>query len=139
MKRIFILLCITVTTFCAVRAQDDTGNKTDVGRLQAYKIAFLTKRLNLSPEEAQKFWPIYNRYQDEIRTARQDNRKNNNEIANEEKMLNIRKKYSQEFTKALSAEKINNLFRSEKEFGNMVQKELRERRQQKLDNRKRKQ
>ncbi len=34
-------------------------------RLESYKIAFFTKRLNLSPEEAEKFWPVYNDYQEQ--------------------------------------------------------------------------
>jgi hypothetical protein len=30
------------------------------GEINEYKIAFLTKKLNLTAAEAQKFWPIYN-------------------------------------------------------------------------------
>lgn len=32
-------------------------------RLDSYKIAFFTKRLNLTPQEAERFWPVYNEYQ----------------------------------------------------------------------------
>lgn len=31
-------------------------------QLKAQKVAFLTERLNLSVEEAQKFWPVYNEF-----------------------------------------------------------------------------
>jgi hypothetical protein len=107
------------------------GEQRDLGRLQSYKIAFLTKKLNLSPEEAQRFWPIYNKYEEELRAARIENRQNKtSEIATEEKILNIRKKYNGEFSKALSTEKVNTLFKSEREFGVIVQKELLERRNQ---------
>jgi hypothetical protein len=34
-------------------------------RLNAYKIGFFTKRMNLSSAEAEKFWPVYNEYQDQ--------------------------------------------------------------------------
>ena len=109
----------------------------DLGRLEAYKIAYLTKKLNLTPEEAQRFWPIYNKYQQEIKSTRAGLRSNRpDEIEMEEKMLNIRKKYNTEFSKALNPDKVNTLFRSEKEFGHMVQKELLERQQQRMDNRK---
>jgi len=137
MKRILslILFCLTVS-FCAL-AQD--APKTEVQRLEAYKIAYLTKKLNLSPSEAQKFWPIYNKYQEEVKNLRVDSRQDkNSEIETEEKMLNIRKKYNDEFSKALNNDKVNTLFRSEREFSLMVQKELMERRQQKLDQRRRK-
>ncbi|MCB0665633.1 MAG: hypothetical protein KDC80_07420, partial [Saprospiraceae bacterium] len=29
-------------------------------RIEAQRVAFITQRVNLSPEEAQQFWPIYN-------------------------------------------------------------------------------
>jgi hypothetical protein len=120
-----------------VMAQENPKN--EAGRLEAFKIAYLTKKLNLSPEEAQRFWPIYNKYQQELRTARVDNRQQQpNEIEREEKILNIRKKYNDEFSRALNKEKVNTLYKSEREFGAMVQKELIERRQQRMDNRKKK-
>jgi hypothetical protein len=134
MKKILLILIFAGVAFSAM-AQDD---QTDLGKLQAYKIAFLTKKLNLSPEEAQRFWPIYNKYEAELRTARREDRQNKaSEIVTEEKILNIRKKYNGEFTKALSTEKVNTLFKSEKEFGNIVQKELLDRRSQKSNNIKR--
>ena len=100
------------------------------------KIAYLTKKLNLSTEEAQKFWPIYNKYIDEVRKVRIDARQNKEgEINTEEKLLNIRKRFNGEFSKALSSEKTNSFFRAEKDFSTFLQKELLERRQQRMDNR----
>ncbi len=137
MKRILSLILFCLTVSFSALAQD--APKTEVQRLEAYKIAYLTKKLNLSPSEAQKFWPIYNKYQEEVKNLRVDSRQDkNSEIETEEKMLNIRKKYNDEFSKALNNEKVNTLFRSEREFSLMVQKELMERRQQKLDQRRRK-
>jgi hypothetical protein len=135
MKKLYLII-LSALFFLSARAQNDLQH--GLGRLEAYKIAYLTKKLNLTPEEAQQFWPIYNKYQDEIRSARADMKTNRpDEIVLEEKMLNIRKKYNSEFSKALNPEKVNTLYKSEKEFGHMVQKELIERRQQKTDNRKR--
>ncbi|MBM3936212.1 MAG: hypothetical protein FJ343_03575 [Sphingomonadales bacterium] len=31
-------------------------------RIKAARVAYLTKELSLSPEEAEKFWPVYNQY-----------------------------------------------------------------------------
>lgn len=134
MKKFFTLIAFLIVSAVAAHAQD----ASEAGRLEAYKIAYITKKLNLSPAEAQKFWPIYNRYQQEIRSARVNNRQNKvNEIEMEEKMLQIRKKYNQQFSSAIDDEKVNKLYRSEREFGLMVQKELMERRLQKNDNRRR--
>ena len=135
MKKIILLILIYAGVAFSASAQDE---QRDVNRLQAYKIAFLTRKLNLSPDEAQKFWPIYNKYEDELRAARIENRQNKaSEIDTEEKILNIRKKYNGEFSKALPSEKVNTVFRSEREFGNIVQKELLERKNQRNNNLKR--
>lgn len=37
----------------------------DQEKLQAARIAFITTRLDLKPEQAEKFWPIFNLYNDQ--------------------------------------------------------------------------
>ena len=119
-------------------AQEQQGKlRNNGGKIEALKIAYLTNKLSLTPEEAQKFWPVYNKYMEDIRKTRLDARENKqSEIATEEKILGIRKKYSTEFGKALSAEKVNAFFKAEKEFGSYLQKEIIERRQQRIQKRK---
>jgi hypothetical protein len=124
MKKFLLLVCFIATVSIAV-AQN--GN-----RLEALKIAYITKRLDLSPEEAQKFWPIYNLYTDELKRARQDALRNNkSEIELDEELLNVRKKYNSQFSQAISPQKIDIFFKSEKEFGHFVQEEIKKRRQMK--------
>jgi hypothetical protein len=96
------------------------------------KTGFITNRLQLTPEEAQKFWPIYNSYAREIRQAyfTYRSQQNANEIGLEESLLNIKKKYSVEFLKAISPPKINEFFRAEKDFNIFVQRELQRRQMQ---------
>ncbi len=128
MKR---LLLLTGFVFSILLGHTQNGS-----RLVALKIAYITKRLDLSPEEAQKFWPIYNLYADELMRARQDaNRNSKTEIELDEALLNIRKKYSTQFTQAISPQKIDIFFKSEKEFGNFVQEEMKRRQQQKIQRR----
>lgn len=43
--------------------------KKEFERLQAEKIAFITQELDLTPEEAQVFWPVYNQCWKEILAA----------------------------------------------------------------------
>lgn len=122
MKTYLLILLMAVGLMAKVKAQDGQ-------RLEAYKIAYLTKKLNLSPEEAQRFWPIYNKYTEDIRSVRQEQKdKNLSEIDVEEKILGVRKKYNGEFSKALSAEKVNTFFRSERDFKMEIQRVLQERR-----------
>ena len=96
MKKILLFIAVFIGIMTTAIAQDNPqgGNgKNDGSRIEALKIAYLTKKLNLSTEEAQKFWPIYNKYSEEIRSVRVDARANNEpEIKTEEKILNVRKK-----------------------------------------------
>src|SRR5882757_8647449 len=84
------------------------------GALEVMKIGFITKRLNLSSEEAERFWPVYNKYATEVREAYIIYRDRKNEIELDESLLNIRKKYSPEFSRALSSpDRVNEFFRAE--------------------------
>jgi len=131
MKKLFSVLVI----FCwlALPAQSQDGPKRPM--LEAYKTAFITQRLNLSPEEAQKFWPIYNIYISEIRQANADYRRDGDELKHQEARLNIKKKYSVEFLKAISPPKINDFFKAEIDFENFVKKEIIRRQTQRYPNR----
>lgn len=55
-KIAFLLFFCSTVTFAQAQNRE---------RLDAYKIAFLTRRLDLNSAEAQKFWPLYNEYQKE--------------------------------------------------------------------------
>ena len=59
MKRIVLLTTLCLLTF-KVNAQRGPGNP----KIKAFKIAFITEKLNLNETEAAKFWPIYNKFED---------------------------------------------------------------------------
>jgi hypothetical protein len=131
MKKILLMWLMFISVMATALAQDDDGDGKNGGRIEAMKIAWLTKKLNLSPEEAQKFWPVYNQYTQEIRKTRSDAKANKEpDLDTQQKMLNIRKKYDGEFGKAISKDKVNTFFRSEREFLAEIQKRIMERRQQ---------
>jgi hypothetical protein len=53
----FILLLFSTLLF----SQDTDGR---IERVKALRIAYISDRLNLTPEEAQKFWPVFNQFDD---------------------------------------------------------------------------
>jgi hypothetical protein len=59
MKRIVIFLLIILI----YPVTKSVAQNTNLEKLNNYKIGFFTKRLNLTSEEAEKFWPVYNDYQ----------------------------------------------------------------------------
>ncbi len=118
--------------------------------IEAMKIAFLTRRLNLNPEEAKKFWPVYNQFSDELKTIR-DNRskaakdvKDNldnlsdreiekmvdGEIAFRQQELDLMKKYNAQFKQALPMKKVALLYRAEEDFKRELLERIKERRAQ---------
>jgi hypothetical protein len=136
MKKFLLTAGIICSLVLSGVAQDNTETqKADGSRIETLKIAYISEKLKLTPEEAEKFWPVYNKYMDEIRGARQSYQADKDEIKLEENILNIRKKYSVDFNKALSPAKVNLFFRTEKEFATVVQKTLIERRQQRIQQR----
>jgi hypothetical protein len=128
MKKLFLLSGWLFFLACTALAQDNP-DPNPPGKIEPLKIAYITRKLNLSPEEAQRFWPIYDQYAKELREARQAN-KDKTDIELDEILLNIRKKYNGQFANALPSAKVNQFFRSEREFNNFVRREWLERTQQ---------
>ena len=102
----------------------------NAGVLETYKIGFITNRLVLTPEEAQRFWPIYRLYSGEVHQAYAGYRADKNELQLEENLLNIKKKYSVEFLKAIPPPKINEFFKAERDFQILVSREQQRRQMQ---------
>jgi len=107
-------------------------------RIKMVKTAFITKQLDLSQAQNEKFWPVYNQYQDELLKAQVEKRLNNSpdqangtdqllkEAAIEQKILDIRKHYLNEFQKILPPEKVSMIYKSEKQFNDELIKRMRE-------------
>ncbi|MBX5438194.1 MAG: hypothetical protein IRZ29_01490 [Thermoflavifilum sp.] len=131
----------------AVRLQAQQ-NPRAMQRIEALKIAYISQRLNLTPEEAEKFWPIYNQYEQEMNAVRQQHHQQqlnaqhlasasdaevnealNDELAYEQQLVNIRKKYREAFERVLPPRKVALLFVAEREFTNQLINQLKERQQ----------
>jgi hypothetical protein len=125
MKKYLLLVLIFAGTAFISYAQPAEQLK----KLEAIQIAFLTKELNLTTDEAQKFWPVYNNYRSELLKVVKDNR-DADVLEKDELVLNIRKKYKPEFKKVLSSDdRVNKIFKVEVAFKQMLKKELQNRQQ----------
>jgi len=128
MYRFYILFLALCCMAQVLIAQPPQGQKAPPN-VEALKIAYLTRQLELTPDEAKKFWPVHDAYQGEIEKLLRENReKKGDEIEMEEKLLNIRKKYKPEFLKAISEDKFNKMLRAERELRDMIRKEMERRR-----------
>jgi len=127
MKKIFLLIMLSFG-LVAIAISQNKPNKQGLSKnnIEALKVAYITRQLNLTPDEAQKFWPVHNIYFEELKKARKDNL--DDELAFEEKALSVRKKYSIDFKKVLvSDERVNKVFTADRDFNNELRKELKNR------------
>lgn len=66
MKNSLIILLLLFITLPAL-AQKGEHPQYDKEKLEAAKVAFITQRLDLTPAQAEKFWPLYNQYSESKR------------------------------------------------------------------------
>jgi len=109
------------------KAQEELpGSEKKQQDIEALKVAFISKELDLTPDEAQKFWPVYNQYSKELNSTLKDNQ---DVIDRDEKVVNLRKRYRDQFTKVLGPDRMNRMFNAEARFRQLLIKSLRRQRQ----------
>lgn len=129
MKKLYLIL-IFITSTCIAKAQDEQPSAKKQADIEALRVAFISKELNLTPDEAQKFWPVYNQYSKELKAARKDNP---DVLERDEKVLAVRKSYKDQFTKILGPQRVNSMYNAEGKFNQLLFKAIR--RQNKMQNR----
>jgi len=134
MKNILAIAFLLCLPFLA-SAQRNEGK---IKEIEAYKNTYLKEKLELTPEEAKIFWPIYNSMQSEQSELRQERRKNmisfrkSTEIENlsdtevqglivndlnfKQKDLNIDRKYYNKFKSSLPIKTVGKYYRAEQTF-----------------------
>ena len=98
-------------------------------KIKTERIGFITSALDLSPNEAQTFWPIYNEYdakRSELKKEMLKLRRRTNNLSAEESITNyltLRRKqvdldedYINEFRSILTADKVYELIKVEERF-----------------------
>ena len=115
--------------------------------IEAMKVAFLTRKLDLTPDEAKTFWPVYDQFQDELDKLREAHRKQRKAVKDEmdsmsdkevEKVvdgeivfrqaeLDILKKYNSQFKTVLPMKKVAKLYRAEEDFKRELLQRIQER------------
>ena len=113
--------------------------------MQAWKIAFISDKLKFSPEQAQIFWPVYNKYSSEVDEVRDSaksimrNYKKNKSLMSETELgsmidnklktdqlyLELKIKYVKDFNEIISNSQLIELYNAEEGFKREVLREIR--------------
>ncbi len=114
MKKILLILTILMSSLLVVKAQDggqgDDAQKQE--KIQALYVAYVTKQLELSPEDAQKFWPVHTQFTNELKGVKQDLP----ELEKQQAILNIKKKYQDNFNRILGPQRCERFFKLRDDF-----------------------
>lgn len=117
-----------------------TGRQADE-RIKAFRVAFFTDKLRLTPEESQQFWPLFNEFRDKAKAFRKDQRDAKpiidmtdaeadayiqDMLAAEEKEIALKREYYQKLRKVISARKLALLPQTEKDFNKTLLERMRE-------------
>ncbi len=141
-------LLATLAFFFTIAATSQPRLNQKREQVKSLKIAYFTEELKLTPEEAAKFWPLFNTYEEKQRSFKKDriraymDAENNgeiekmsekeaiamlNEIENsEEDAFQNRKKFIASLKTILPATKILKLKKAEDSFNKKLLKQLRE-------------
>ncbi|MBT8257326.1 MAG: sensor of ECF-type sigma factor [Bacteroidia bacterium] len=144
MKRLILPVLLLMLTMSWAQPNERAMQE----RIKAQKVAFITERLDLSPEEAQKFWPIYNAFEDEANSMRQNDLKEVRQamrrgnlteseaqrlldqfMAVEDKLHNAKKKLVKDLGGAIPPQKIIQLKAAEDAFNKKILQMLQQRRE----------
>jgi hypothetical protein len=105
----------------------------------AVKINFIRNRLHLPPDQAQRFFPLYQEYQQElanIRKLKRQNRLNavdgtdqiNKELFYENEMVQVKMRFNKAFLRILNPDQVSELYKAEGDFNDELVRQLSERR-----------
>lgn len=148
MKKLILLFFILFTSLPVISQEEDKDAQHE--RIKALKVAYFTQELNLDEKTAEKFWPIYNKYEKERRDLhkREHIELKNVECISEneaEDLINeflsveneeykIKKELFKDLKQIISAKDIIKLHKLEDEFHKKLIKEYRSKREQKDSN-----
>jgi hypothetical protein len=128
--KLILVLVIALLSFTTARSQGKD-------KVEALRVSFISQKLNLSTQEAQGFWPLYNEYNDKIKSLRKNFRQQygsvsefksdkeaddflNAEMKMKQGELDLHKEYFEKIKKVLGSKKTAMLIRAEEEFKKVI-------------------
>jgi hypothetical protein len=144
MKKYILLITLFIGSITTLQAQQ-------LQKIKALKTSYITNTLNLTPNEAEKFWPIYNLYTEKIKALKTNSESNikkqvrlaggieyitdnqakkiiDNSLKMEQEVTNVKINMIKELATVISSKKILLLKKAEQNFNRKMLQELGKRR-----------
>lgn len=151
MKQLGIALMLF---FISLGVNAQKQNRDAMEQINSARIALITERLGLTPDQAEKFWPVYREYNLERRALRQEFKKarqgvdldnlteeQSNQLIKKsmelkQHELNLEKEYSNRMGDVITTQQLFKLKNAEKDFQQMLLKRIQQQRQRQNQNQK---
>lgn len=120
-------------------------------KIESARIGFITKRLGLTPAQAERFWPLYNEFRTKNQAAAIDFNTFRATIANidamtetqskrlleldlqlKQRRLDLEKEYSRRMLDVISTQQVASLRHAERDFRDILRRRIQQARQQQL-------
>lgn len=142
-RNTFALLLLFIGAV-STTAQAQRRSEEEIKKIQDAKVAIITNRLNLTPEQSTGFWPMYNEYSQRRREIHRAQRKiindkkaegqNDEAVLNNlkevqelrQKELDLEKEYQNKFLKVITASQVIELYKAERTFNDMLIQRLKQ-------------
>ena len=142
MNKILCVISLLLTLNLAAQSPDKRE------RIKALKVAFITEKLQLTESEAQKFWPVYNSFEESMHKFRKEFYKKrhtyvanlseqeaksilNDMIKTENEKNQLKEKFMNDLLKIIPAKKIIQLKITEDEFNKQMLEQYKKRKESK--------
>jgi predicted phage-related endonuclease len=138
---------IVVSILCVLWSSLAVAQSPEVlDKIESARIQLITERLELTPEQAEKFWPLYREYTErrqnlrkEFLDARQEIKKEQMSeeeskkliekgLALKEKQLTLDRDYADKFNRVITAQQLLQLRKAEDDFRRLLLERLEKRR-----------
>lgn len=144
MKKLSFAILSMLAFVAASMAQPGQRGERAPEKIEAFKIAFFTEKLQLTPDESKAFWPLYNQFENE-RDAMKDKFDLDGQrfellpdkeveaaimqhFDMEEQMVQLRRDYVRRFMEVLPIRKVAMLQRIDNDFKRALLEEIKKRR-----------
>lgn len=143
-----MMLFLLFSATALAQPKGEPGKKKE--KIEQLRIAYITKNLELTTEEAEKFWPVYNEFTNKLRESKKTRMKLMKELkdnletlkdseiksktetimAEEQKELDLKKEYAPKIAAVIGYKRSVKLVSLEREFRQQLKEELRKRREE---------
>lgn len=135
-------ITFSMLLFCVLCVNAQQRDSKRFAAIENEKVAYITKELNLSQAEAQRFFPVYNQYNKEMwalksekigsadapRGASSFNGAGRRDVLSyDAKELEVKKEYRKKFAEVIGNSRASQFFEIEQNFRELLYKELKRR------------